>query len=95
MKRTDQKDDGEEVVTKVAEALNVKLNPSWILESTSTRKKKEVPKAKPRPTILCFASYRKKLEFMYKKSVLKLHLNFNSVYLLEDLTPLRAKILNM
>ena len=33
------------------------------------------------------------MEFMYKKSKLKVHPNFNGVYLTEDLTSLRAKML--
>ena len=33
------------------------------------------------------------MEFMYKKSKLKVQPNFNGVYLTEDLTSLRAKML--
>ena len=53
--------------------------------------KKKDPKAKPQPVIVRFALVRKRMEFMYKK--LKPHLNFSGVYLSEDLTPLRAKML--
>ena len=92
--RKDERDDGEEVVTKVAKALNVELNPELDIQRVHRLgKKKKGPKAKPRPVIVRFASYRKRIEFMYKKSKLKVHPNFNGVYLTEDLTSLRAKML--
>ena len=81
-------------MTKVAEALNVKLNSELDIQRVHRLgKKKKGPKTKPRPVIVRFASYRKRMEFMYKKSKLKVHPNFSVVYLTEDLTSLRAKIL--
>ena len=65
---------------------------SWIFRGYVDSEKKG-PKAKPRPVIVRFASYRKRMEFMYKKSKLEVHPNFNGVYLTEDLTFLRAKML--
>ena len=92
--RNDERDDGEEVVTNVAKALNVELNPELDIQRVHRLgKKKKGPKAKPRPVIVRFASYKKRMEFMYKKSKLKVHPNFNGVYLTEDLTSLRAKML--
>ena len=64
--RNDERDDGEEVVTKVAKALNVELNPELDIQRVHRLgKKKKGPKAKPRPVIVRFASYRKRMEFMY------------------------------
>ena len=81
-------------MTKVAEALNVELNPELDIQRVHRLgKKKKGPKAKPRPVIVRFASYRKKMEFMYKKSKLKVHPNFSGVYLSKDLTSSRAKML--
>ena len=92
--RNDERDDGEEVVTNVAKALNVELNPELDIQRVHRLgKKKKGPKAKPRPVIVRFASYKKRMEFMYQKSKLKVHPNFNGVYLTEDLTSLRAKML--
>ena len=92
--RTDERDGGEEVVTKVAEALNVELNPELDIQRVHRLgNKKKGPKAKPRPVIVRFASYRKRMKFIYKKSKLKVHPNFNGVYLTEDLTSSRAKML--
>ena len=60
-------DDGEEVVTKVSKALNVELNPELDIQRVHRLgKKKKGPKAKPRPVIVRFASYKKRMEFMYK-----------------------------
>ena len=92
--RTDERDDGEEVVTNVAKALNVELNPELDIQRVHRLdKKKKGPKAKPRPVIVHFASYRKRMEFMYKKSKLKVQPNFNGAYLMKDFTSLRAKML--
>ena len=79
---------------KVAEALSVEFNPdSKFRVVYELRKKKKGPKAKSRPVIVRFASYRKREEFMYKKSKLKLYPNFKGVCLSEDLTLLRARML--
>ena len=78
----------------MAKALNVELNPELDIQRVHRLgKKKNGPKAKPRPVIVCFASYRKRMEFMEKKSKLKVQPNFNGVYLTEDLTSLRAKMI--
>ena len=78
----------------MAKALNVELNPELDIQRVHRLgKKKKGPKAKPRPVIVRFASYKKRMEFMYKKSKLKVHPNFNGVYLTEDLTSLQAKML--
>ena len=92
--RKDERDDGEEVVTNVAKSLNVELNPELDIQRVHRLGKKiKGPKAKPRPVIVHFASYRKRMKFMYKQSKLKVHPNFNGVYLTEDLTSLQAKML--
>ena len=66
--RTDERDDGEEVVAKVAKALNVELNPELDIQRVHRLgKKKKGPKAKSRPVIVRFASYEKRMKFMYKK----------------------------
>ena len=67
---------------------------SWIFRGyIDSAKKKKGPKVKPRPVIVRLASCKKRMEFMYKKSKLKVHSNFNGVNLTKDLTSLRAKML--
>ena len=71
--RADEKDDGEEVMAKVADALNVEINPELDIQRVRRLgKKKKSPKAKPPSVIVRFASYRKRMEFMNRKLKLKL-----------------------
>ena len=56
---------------KVAKALNVELNPGLDIQSVHQLKKKKNPKAKPWPVIVHFTSYRKGMEFEYKKIKIK------------------------
>ena len=57
-------------------------------------KKKRSPNLKPRPIISRFMSYKKRNEFMYSKSNLKGTTKFKETFVLEDLTPPRAKLFN-
>ena len=92
--RNDERDDGEEVVTNVAKALNVELNPELDIQRVHRLgKKKERSKSETTACDCALRFIQKKMEFMYKKSKLKVHPNFNGVYLTEDLTSLRAKML--
>ena len=55
MERTDEKDNGEEVVTKTADALNVELNPEQNIQRVYRyRLGKKCSKAKPRSVIVHF-----------------------------------------
>ena len=77
----------------MAKALNIELNPELNIQRVYRLGKKKGTKTKQRPVIVRFVSYRKRMEFMYKKSKFNVHLNFSGVYITEDLTSLRTKML--
>ena len=66
---------------------------SWIFRGYIDSEKKKGPKAETRPVFMRLASYRKRIKNMYKKYKLKHLPNFSGVYLLEDFTNIRAKML--
>ena len=84
-------EDGEEKVLKLAEALKINLSSIEIQRAHRLGKKKT--NMKPRPIIVRFQSYKKRSEFLYRKSNLKNHEEFHSAFISEDLTPTRAKLL--
>ena len=49
---------------------------------------------KPRPIIARFLSFKKRNDFLFSKSKLKTSERFPDIYLTEDLTQLRYKLLN-
>ena len=85
------RDDGEEVVMKIAEELNIGITALDIQRAHRLGKRNSNSVAKPRPIIVRFISYKKRNEFMYAKSKLKNSLIYKNAYLTEDLTSLRAK----
>ena len=84
-------EDGEEKVLKLAEALKINLSSIEIQRAHRLGKKKM--NMKPRPIIVRFQSYKKRSEFLYRKSNLKNHEEFHNAFISEDLTPTRAKLL--
>ena len=87
------KDDGETEIIKVAKELNVKLESKDIQRAHRLGKKK--PSAeKPRPIIVRFTSYKKRNEIIHAKRNLKKSEAYKNSFISEDLTPLRAKLLN-
>ena len=87
------RDDGEEVVMKIVEELNIGITALDIPRAHRLGKRNSNSVAKPRPIIVRFISYKKRYEFMYAKSKLKNSLIYKNAYLTEDLTSLRAKLL--
>ena len=66
------RDDGEEVVMKIAEELNIGITALDIQRAHRLGKRNSNSVAKPRPIIVRFISYKKRNEFMYAKSKLKI-----------------------
>lgn len=87
------KDDGEEKLYEVANALNINLEDFDLQRVHRLGKKKNSVDARPRPIIARFTSYKKRNEFLYEKSNLKNCENLGSAFITEDLTPLRSKLL--
>ena len=90
---TSAKDDGEDVLFKVADALKIKLAEYDIQRVHRIGVKKTSRNAKPRPVIVRFVSYQKRNEFLFEKSKLKKSMHFGNAFIIEDLTPLRSKLL--
>ena len=88
----DISDDGEKVVLKVAEYLEIQLQANDIQRAHRLGKKTSDMK-KPRPVIVRFVSYKKRNEILFAKSKLKNNQNFANTFISEDLTPLRSKLL--
>jgi len=91
---TDSNDDGEEMVLSIAKALNIKLDTKDIQRAHRIGKKPDKVQSKPRPIIARFISFKKRNEVLYAKSKLKEIDCFSKVFITEDLTPLRSKLLN-
>ena len=87
------KDDGETVILNVAKTLGVNLRPADIQRAHRLGKKKKNVK-KPRPIIVRFVSYKKRNELFYKKSELKKSKDYKNAFVVEEITPLRQKLLN-
>ena len=87
------KDDGEDVVFEVANALNIELS-ELDLQRVHRIGKKKTSLAKLRPVIVRFISYLKRNGFLYSKSKLKKNGKLKNVFIAEDLTPLKSKLLS-
>ena len=87
------KDDGEDVVFEVANALDIELS-ELDLQRVHRIGKKKTSLAKPRPVIVRFISYQKMNEFLFGKSKLKKNGILKNVFITEDLTSLRSKLLS-
>ena len=88
------RDDGEMVVLEIAKKLNVNLESGDIQRAHRLGwHKKTMRKPSPRPIIAKFISYKKRNEIMFAKTKLKELENYTHCFITEDLTPLRAKLL--
>ena len=85
---TSGRDDGENVIFKIAETLKINLKQYDIQRAHRLGK----PKNKPRPIIVRFLSYKKRCEFLHAKSKLKEADIPNDIFITEDLTPLCIKL---
>ena len=90
---TSAKDDGEDVLFKVADALKIELAEYDIQRVHRIGIKTTSRNAKPRPVIVQFVSYQKRNEFLCEKSKLKKSMHFGNAFIAEDFTPLRSKLL--
>ena len=97
-----RKDDGESVLFDIADKLGIELD-EWDIQKAHRlgKKPKHNPNAqevsttrKARPIIARFVNYKKRNEFVYAKSKLKSSERNSGVFITEDLTPLRNKLLN-
>ena len=88
-----EKNDGEDVVFEVANALDIELS-ELDLQRVHRIVKKKTFLAKPRPVIVRFISYQKRNEFLYGKSKLKKNGKLKNMLITKDLTPLRFKLLS-
>ena len=86
-------DDGETVILNVAKTLSVNLRPADCQRAHRLGKKKKNVE-KPRPFIVRSVSYKKRNELFYKKSELKKSEDYKNAFVVEDITPLRQKLLN-
>jgi len=87
-------DDGEQVAFQVADALGIELEKDDIQRAHRLGKRRKNARAKPRPVIVRFVSYKKRNQFLKAKSNLKEIENLSDAFITEDLTPLRAKLLH-
>ena len=89
------RDDGENEILKVANALNIELTNFDIQRAHRLgRKRINASPDKPRPIIVRFQSYKKRNQFLQAKGNLKKTEQYKNVFISEDLTPLRAKLLH-
>ena len=86
-------DDGEEIVLKIAKSLNVDLQPCEIQRAHRLGKKTINNISKPRPIIVRFTFHKKRNKILFAKSHLKKIQEFSQVFISEDLTSLRSKLL--
>ena len=86
-------DDGEDVVLRNAKFLQIDLKGMDIQRAHRLGKKTKYIERKPRPVIARFASFKKRNEILFAKSKLKNSAEFQNVFISEDLTPLRFKLL--
>ena len=90
---TSAKDDDEDVLFKVADALKIELAKYDIQRVHRIGVKKTSRNAKPRPVIVRFVSYQKRNAFLFEKSKLRKSMHFSNAFITKDLTPLRSKML--
>ena len=98
-----KKNDGEDVLFQIAEKLNIELD-EWDIQRCHRLGKKSFSsnktnvgsysKKKPHLIIMRFLSFKKRNKFLFSKSKLKTSERFPNIYLTEDLTQLRYKLLN-
>ena len=86
-------DDGEDVVLRIAKFLQIDLQGMDIQRAHRLGKKSKNIERKPRPVIARFVSFKKRNEILFAKSKLKNSAEFQNVFISEDLTPLRIKLL--
>ena len=85
-------DDGEKVLFKIADELEIDLEDSEIQRVHRLGQKRR-NKENPRPIIARFVSYKKRNEFLTNKRELINIEGRQHVFVCEDLTPLRYKLL--
>ena len=83
-------DDGEEMALPIAKEMNVNLTDMEIELAHRLGRKRN---GKPRPIIVKFMCYKKRSHFISSKKKLKDSARFSNVFVAEDLTSLRAKLL--
>ena len=83
-------DDGEEIALHIAKEMNVNLTDMEIQRAHRLGRKRN---GKPRSIIAKFMCYKKRSQFISSKKKLKDSVRFSNVYVAEDLTSLRAKLL--
>ena len=97
-----RKNDGESVLSNIADKLGMELN-EWDIQRAHRlgKKPKHNPNAqevstmrKAIPIIERFVNHKKRNKFVYAKSKLKLSERNSRVFITEDLTQLRNKLLN-
>ena len=86
------KDDGEEKVKAIAKELRIELQ-DWDIQRAHRLGKKR-PSAKPRPIIARFLNYKTRSQLLSAKSNFKNNAKFPGVFITEDLTALRSKLLH-
>ena len=82
--------DGEKMTSKIAKEMNVNLTDVEMQCAHRLRRKRN---GKPRPIIVRFMCYKKRSQFLSSKKELKDSVSFSKVFVAEDLTSLRAKLL--
>ena len=87
-----KKDDGEDVLHQITNELDIELE-DWDIQRCHRLGIKPNPRAKPRPIIARFVSFKKRNEFLFAKAELKNKANFRDAFITEDLTQLRYKLL--
>ena len=88
-----KKDDGEDALHQIANELDIEPE-DWDIHRCHRLGKKPNPRAKPRPIIARFVSFKKRNEFLFAKAELKNSANFRDAFITEDLKQLRHKLLN-
>ena len=88
--KCNHKDDGEDTLSQIAEVLDIKLDDFDIQRAHRLGTKRKSPNPELCPVI----SYKKRKEFMYSKANLKDMIKFKEAFIVEDLTPSRAKLIN-
>ena len=90
-KNKEDNDDGEKVLFKKADELEIDLEDNEI-QRVHRLSQKRRNNENPRPIIARFVSYKKKNEFLTNKRELKNIERRQHVFVCEDLTPLRYKL---
>ena len=84
-------DDGEEMALHIAKEMNISLTDMEVQRALRLGRKRN---GKPRPIIVKFMYYKKRSQFISSKKKLKDSVRFSNVYVAEDLTSLRVKLLS-